>query len=67
MEVYVKYVVYYSKGIMGSDVKGLVEVDFRGFQSNSFRTEEDAIACIIENGLTYTELIILKQIIVREE
>lgn len=68
MEVQVKYVIYELNKVMGSkEHLALQEVEFkRGWVSNSFDTEEAAIAALVENEMTYRDYVILKQVIVRK-
>lgn len=63
MEVNKKYVIYELNRVMGSEKHlALEKVEFKGFQSNRFDTEEEAIQCLIDNKKTYEDFVILKQI-----
>ena len=58
MEIVKKYKVYELNNIMGSSKhKALEEVEFKGWKSNSFDTEEEAVQArdnyIIENNLPH--------------
>lgn len=45
-------------------VLGLIAVKFKGFQSNSFETEQEAIDACIEEGITYQYLLIIPRIFI---
>jgi len=62
MEVHKKYTVYELTSIMGSDKQALEKVQFKGFVSNSFDTEEEAIQALIADEKTYEDYVILLQI-----
>jgi hypothetical protein len=63
MEIHVKYVVYELNRVMGSEKHlSLGEVAFKGWKSNYFETEEDAIKALVEDEKTYEDYVILKQV-----
>ena len=66
MEVSTRYVIYKLKPIMGSDSQALVKVLFKGFDSNMFETEQEAIDCLVKNGMTFNDYIILKQVYITD-
>jgi len=62
MKIRTKFVVYELFGIMGSEHCALHLVEFGGWVSNSFETEEDAIQALIEDEKIFTDYIILKNV-----
>mgnify|MGYP003456137577 FL=1 len=61
-----KYVVYELNRVMGSEKHLALEmVNFKGFVSNSFDTEDDAIKALINDNRQYEEYVILKQVYIR--
>jgi hypothetical protein len=63
MKVDTKYVVYEFNEVMGSDRHlALNPVEFRGFVSNWFDTEEEAIQALIDGNKQYENFVILKQV-----
>lgn len=63
MGVSKKYVVYELNRVMESEKhQALERVEFRGFQSNRFDTEEDAIKALVKEKRTYIDFIIVPQI-----
>jgi len=62
MNICTKFVVYELFGIMGSEHCALHLVEFRGWVSNSFETEEDAIQALITDNKLYTDYVILKKV-----
>ena len=59
----IKYKVYELNNVMGSSKhKALEEVNFQGWQSNNFDTEEEAINALIEDGKTFEDFVILKTV-----
>ena len=63
MDINKKYVVYELNNVMGSEKhKALEKVEFKGWRSNNFDTEEEAIQALIEDKKTYEDYIILKHI-----
>ncbi len=63
MEVRKMFVVYELNRVMGSEKHlALQKVEFKGWQSNGFDTEEEAIKCLVDNDKTYEDFVILKQI-----
>ena len=68
MEIEIKYVVYSLNKVMGSkDHMALEAVDFKGWVSNNFETEEDAIKSLVKDEKVYTDYVILKQVFLRTE
>lgn len=65
MNIIKEYVVYKLSNLLGSDELCLKIVEFKGYQNNSFDTEEEAIEALIEDKRTYNEYIILKQVYIR--
>jgi hypothetical protein len=47
---------------MGSEHCALHQVEFRGWVSNSFDTEEDAIQALITDNKVYIDYVILKRV-----
>jgi hypothetical protein len=47
---------------MGSEHCALHLVEFRGWVSNSFETEEDAIQALITDNKVYIDYVILKRV-----
>ena len=67
MEVIKKYVVYELNKVMGSKKHlALEEVSFRGFKLNWFDTEEEAIQALVEEGRSYVDFVILREIKIRQ-
>lgn len=63
MDISKKYVVYELNNVMGSERhKALEKVEFKGFRSNSFESEEEAIEALVEDDKTYEDYVILKQV-----
>jgi hypothetical protein len=63
MEVTKNYVVYEFNKVMGSEKHlALQEVEFKGWVTNWFDTEEDAIQAIIKDEKTYEDYVILQRI-----
>ena len=68
MEIVKKYKVYELNNIMGSSKhKALEEVEFKGWKSNSFDTEEEAVQAILDDEKTYEDYIILKTVFIRHD
>ena len=68
MEIVEKYKVYELNNVMGSPKhKSLEEVEFKGWKSNSFDTEKEAIEAILEDEKTYEDYIILKTVFIRHD
>jgi hypothetical protein len=71
MEVSEKYVVHKLNPLFelrGSNsplMMTLEKIEFKGMVSNSFDTEKEAILALIEDGKTWEEFIILKQVFIR--
>ena len=62
MDIHKKFVVYELNNVMGSEKhKALEKVEFKGWVSNNFDTEEEAIQAFIDDEKTYEDYIILKQ------
>lgn len=58
-----KYVVYELNRLIGSESHlTLQKVEFSGWQSNNFNTEEEAIEALIKDEKTYDDYIILRQV-----
>lgn len=65
MKVEKRYVVYRLNRVMGSERHlALEEVEFDGWVSNNFDTEEDAIQALIDDEKTYTDYLILRQVFI---
>jgi hypothetical protein len=63
MEIRKKYVVYELNNVMGSEKhKALQKVEFLGWKTNSFDTEDEAIQALIDDTKTYEDFIILKEV-----
>jgi hypothetical protein len=63
MDIHKKFVVYELNNVMGSEKhKALEKVEFKGWKSNNFDTEEEAIQALIDYEKTYEDYVILKQI-----
>lgn len=66
MDILKKYVVYELNSIMNSkNHLALKEVEFKGWVSNNFDTEEEAIQALINDGRYYENYVILKQVFIR--
>jgi len=63
MDIHKKYVVYELNKVMGSESHlALEKVNFKGWKSNSFDTEEEAIQALVDDEKTYEDFVILRQI-----
>lgn len=63
MTIVKKYVVYELNNVMGSERhKALEKVDFKGWKSNNFDTEEEAIQALVDDEKTYEDYVILRQV-----
>lgn len=68
MDVQIKYVVYRLNSVLNSNSHlALEKVEFRGYCSNSFDNEEEAIQALFDDNRTYEEYVILKQVTLRYE
>jgi hypothetical protein len=66
MQIEKKYVVYELNRVMGSEQHlALEKIDFDGFLSNSFNTEDEAIEALIKDGRTYQDYLILRKVNIR--
>ena len=66
MEIVKKYVVYELNRVMGSEKHlALEKVEFKGWVSNKFNTEEEAIQALINDEKHYEDYVILKQVFLR--
>ena len=66
MEIVKEYVVYELKRVMGSEKHLVLEkVEFKGWVSNNFDTEEEAIQALINDEKHYEDYVILKQVFLR--
>ena len=64
MEIVEKYVVYELNRVMGSEKHlALEKVEFKGWVSNNFDTEGDAIQALINDEKHYVDFVILKQVV----
>ena len=63
MEIVEKYVVYELNQVMGSEHLALEKVEFKGWVSNNFDTEGDAIQALINDEKHYVDFVILKQVV----
>ena len=63
MNIIKSYVVYELNNVMGSEKhKALQKVEFSGWISNSFESEEEAIKALVTDKKKYEDYVILKQI-----
>jgi hypothetical protein len=63
MSIHKKFVVLQFNRVMGSEKHlALEKVEFKGWVSNYFDTEEDAIQALIDDEKKYEDYIILTQI-----
>ncbi len=63
MDIVKKYVVYKLNDVMGSDKHlALEQVKFKGWVSNYFDTEEEAIQALIDDEKHYQDYVILRQV-----
>jgi hypothetical protein len=63
MDIHINYVIHEKVTLLGnSDYLGLRKVVFNGWQSNKFKTEEEAIAFLVSEEMTYTDYVILKEV-----
>ena len=63
MEASIRYVVYEFNRVMGSDKHlALEKVEFEGWVSNNFSTEQEAIEALIIDERAYENFVILKEI-----
>lgn len=61
MDITKEYVVYELNRVMGSEKHlALEKVEFKGWKSNSFETEEEAIQALVDDEKYYEDYIILK-------
>lgn len=68
MEIIKKYKVYELNNVMGSSKhKALEEVEFKGWKSNNFDTEEDAVQALLDDEKIYEDYIILKTVFIRHD
>ena len=66
MDIVKKYVVYELNRVMGSEKHlALEKVEFKGYISNNFDTEEEAIQALIDDEKYYEDYVILKQVYLR--
>lgn len=66
MDISTHYVIYKTKSIMdNSNYLALEEIVFDDWIANAFDTEEDAIAKLIENKMSYQDYLILKRVFLR--
>jgi hypothetical protein len=66
MDIVKKYVVYELNRVMGSEKHlALQKVDFKGWVSNNFDTEEEAIQALMNDEKHYEDYVILKQVFLR--
>lgn len=67
MKVKIKYVVYELNSILGNDQhQALEKMEFKGFVSNGFETEEEAIQALIIDNRIYNAYLILKMVYITE-
>jgi hypothetical protein len=63
MDVRTHYTVYEFNRVMGSEKHlSLAKVEFSGWVSNSFNTEQEAIDALIKDNKTYENFVILKEV-----
>jgi hypothetical protein len=66
MGIVKKYVVYELNRVMGSEKHlALEKLEFKGWVSNNFDTEEEAIQALINDEKHYDDYVILKQVFIR--
>lgn len=66
MNVNTRYVVYELNRVMGSEKHlALEKVEFKGWVSNDFPTEEEAIGALVKDEKTYEDYVILKQVYIQ--
>jgi hypothetical protein len=66
MEIVKKYVVYELNRVIGSEKHLTLEkLEFKGWVSNKFDTEEEAIQALINDEKHYNDYVILKQVFLR--
>jgi hypothetical protein len=65
MEISKKYVVYELNKLLESSNLTLERVEFKGWVTNSFDTEEEAIQALINDNKIYCDYYILKEIFIR--
>lgn len=59
MEAIKKYTIYEFVRIMGSDSLAMEKSQLKGFESNRFDTEEQAIKYLVDHSMTYVDYVIL--------
>lgn len=65
MNIVKKFVVFGFNKVMGSEKHiALEKVEFRGWKTNSFDTEDEAIEALIEDGKTYEDFVILREVFI---
>lgn len=58
-----KYVVYELNNVLGSEKhKALEKVNFSGFKTNGFKTEDEAIQALIDDEKTYEAYLIILEV-----
>ena len=63
MNINKNYVVYELNNIMGNEKhKSMEKVEFSGWKQNSFDSEEEAIAALVEDKKKYEDYVILRQV-----
>ena len=68
MEILTKYVIYEFNRVMGSERHlALQPIDFKGWKSNNFDSEQEAIQALIDDEKCYEDYTILKVIYLRKE
>lgn len=66
MDIVKKYVVYELNRVMGSEKHlALEKLEFKGWVSNNFDTEEEAIQALINDEKHYEDYVILKHVFLR--
>ena len=66
MEISKKYVVYELNKLLESSNLTLEKVDFNGWVTNSFDTEEEAIQALINDNKIYSDYYILREVFIRK-
>lgn len=67
MDIVKKYVVYELNKVMGSEKHlALEKVEFNGWVSNNFDTEDDAIQALVNDEKNYQDYVILNQVFIRK-
>lgn len=66
MTITKKYIIYEPNKILGSPSLALEEVKFDGWRPNSFDTEDEAIAALVEEEKTWQDYLIILKVFIRK-